>query len=75
MSIQKAAIRVFIVLAFASIVWAQATSQIQGTVQDSTGAAVPGAEVKVTQTETGASRTANTGGDGGYVLPNLPTGP
>jgi len=57
------------------MVWAQATSQIQGTVQDATGAAVPAAEVKVTQTETGASRTASTGGDGGYVLPNLPTGP
>jgi hypothetical protein len=75
MFVQKVATRVFIFLAFASMVWAQATSQIQGTVQDSTGAAVPGAEVKVTQIETGASRTANTGGDGGYVLPNLPTGP
>jgi outer membrane receptor protein involved in Fe transport len=75
MFVQKIATRVFIFLAVASMVWAQATSQIQGTVQDSTGAAVPGAEVKVTQIETGASRTANTGGDGVYVLPNLPTGP
>jgi hypothetical protein len=51
------------------------TAQIQGTVQDASGLAVPGADVKVTQTETGISRTTTTGADGGYVLPNLPIGP
>jgi hypothetical protein len=56
-------------------VWAQATAQITGSVVDSTGLAVPGAEIKVTQTETGVVRTATTGADGVYVLPNLPTGP
>jgi hypothetical protein len=55
--------------------WAQATSQIQGTVQDPTGAAIPGAEVKATQTGTGAVRTVSTGADGNYVLSNLPLGP
>ena len=54
---------------------AQNTSQIQGTVQDASGAAVPGAEVKATQTDTGAIRTATTGIDGGYVLADLPIGP
>ena len=39
------------------------------------GAAVPGAEVKATQTATGAVRTTVTATDGNYVLPNLPTGP
>jgi hypothetical protein len=53
----------------------QASSQIQGTVLDSTGSAVPGAEVKVTQTGTGAVRTVTTGADGAYVLANLPIGP
>src|SRR5579863_10621487 len=53
----------------------QASSQIQGTVLDSSGSAVPGAEVKVTQTATGAVRTVNTGVDGAYVLSNLPIGP
>ncbi len=62
-------------LVFATSVWAQAVSQIQGTVQDSTGAAVPGAEVKATQTATGAVRTTMSAADGNYVLPNLPTGP
>jgi hypothetical protein len=57
--------------------WAQAagTSQIQGTVQDATGATVPAAEVKVTQTDTGLIRTALSGADGGYVITNLPAGP
>jgi hypothetical protein len=56
-------------------VWAQATAQIQGVVQDASGAAVPGAEVKATQTSTGIGRTATTAPDGSYVLPELPIGP
>ena len=52
-----------------------ATSQISGVVQDPSGAAIPGAEVRVTQTETGFSRTATTGADGSYTIPNLPVGP
>jgi hypothetical protein len=57
--------------------WSQAvsTSQIKGTVQDSTGLAVPGAEVKVTQKETNLIRVATTDTDGSYVLANLPVGP
>jgi hypothetical protein len=55
--------------------WGQATSQIQGIVRDASGATVPGAEVKATQTDTGASRTVSSGADGGYVLSNLPIGP
>ena len=55
--------------------WGQATAQIHGTVQDASGSAVPGAEIKATQTETGLSRTASSGADGGYVLTNLPLGP
>ena len=51
-----------------------ATSQIAGTVQDSSGLAVPGAQVKVIQTDTGLTRTADTGADGGYTLVSLPAG-
>src|SRR4029077_1129566 len=36
---------------------------------------VPGASVKVTQTATGAARTATSGPDGGFTLTNLPVGP
>ena len=39
------------------------------------GARFPGAEVTATKTDTGAIRTAFTGADGSYALPNLPVGP
>src|SRR5215467_9154183 len=55
--------------------WAQATAQITGLVRDSSGAVLPGVEVKATQTETGISRTTISNETGSYVLPNLPTGP
>ena len=51
------------------------TGSIQGSVQDASGSAVPGAEIRATQTETGAVRSANSGADGNYVLANLPIGP
>lgn len=67
---------VFATLGFAGLVWAQgSTAQISGTVRDATGLAVPGADVKVTQTATGASRAVVTGTEGGYVFANLPIGP
>ena len=59
----------------AAVVWGQATAQIHGTILDTTGAGVPGAAVKVTQTDTGLNRTATTGADGGFVLTSLPLGP
>jgi hypothetical protein len=52
-----------------------ATAQISGTVQDSSGSAVPGAQVTVIQTGTALTRTAPTGSTGEYVLPSLPIGP
>src|SRR6202163_3100389 len=54
-------------------VWAQ-TSQINGSIKDSSGLAIPGASIKATQTATGVVRTTTSGADGGYVLPNLPIG-
>src|SRR5579864_8961162 len=59
----------------AAIVCGQTTAQIHGTVLDASGAAVPGATIKVTQTDTGLARTATSEGDGGYVLTSLPLGP
>ena len=65
-----------LVLAFAcALVWAQATSQIQGIVLDTSGAVIPGIEVKATQTETGITRASISSEDGRYVLPNLAIGP
>ncbi len=61
---------------FSSVVWAQtiSTSQIRGTIQDPSGGAVAGAEIKLTQTATGAVRTATSGADGAYALPDLSVG-
>ena len=65
---------VFLALAMSVATWAQ-TSQLNGTVRDASGSAIPGATVKATQTATGVSRTTASGADGTYVLPNLPGGP
>ena len=53
--------------------WAQ-TASITGTVADSTGAVVQGAEITIQNTETGAVRTAISGDTGFYSATNLPVG-
>src|SRR5205823_11422733 len=55
--------------------WAQSTATISGSVKDTTGAVLPGVEVKVMQTETSVTRTTVSNETGSYVLPNLPLGP
>jgi hypothetical protein len=56
--------------------WGQgSTAQITGSVKDATGGAVPGAEVKATQTATGANRTVTSGADGSFIMQDLPIGP
>jgi hypothetical protein len=69
---------VLAVTAFVLIVaglYAQGTSQISGTVRDSSGLAVSGATVQVTQSDTGAVRTVMTAADGAFVLASIPIGP
>lgn len=51
------------------------TGTIFGTVTDPTGALVKGAAITVTNTATGAKRTATTGADGTYTISSLPPGP
>jgi len=48
--------------------------QIEGTVSDQTGAAVPNAVITVTNLETGATRMVNTDESGVYRFPLLPLG-
>jgi hypothetical protein len=64
------------VFLFSTVLSAQtiSTSQIRGTIQDPSGAAVAGAEVKLTQTATGAVRTATSAADGAYTLSDLSVG-
>ena len=52
-----------------------ATAQMNGTVRDQAGLALPGVTVTVTQTDTALMRTAVTDETGSYVLQNLPVGP
>ena len=56
-------------------VWAQATAQISGAVQDPTGAVLPGVEITATQTDTGVSRMTVSNETGYYTLSNLQLGP
>src|SRR5207245_1087977 len=50
------------------------SSAITGTVTDSSGAILPGAKVKVTETGTGSVNTTQTNEQGQYNVPYLPIG-
>jgi len=50
------------------------TGTIGGTVKDSTGAAVPGAQVVAASIETGQQRSAMTDSIGSYTIPDLQAG-
>src|SRR5712691_11208800 len=54
---------------------AVANAAIHGVVSDPSGAFIPLAQIKATQTETGQVISTVTTSDGAYLLPNLPVGP
>ncbi len=56
------------------VLYGQATSAIIGNVTDSTGAAIPAANVTVRNTETGIARTIMTDDGGDYRVLSLPVG-
>jgi hypothetical protein len=62
-------------LGYCAGLFAQATSQVSGTVKDASGAVVAGADITVTQTDTGVTRSAVSDASGVYSLPSLPLGP
>src|SRR5947208_8004808 len=68
---------VLLVFATPSLLRAQAVAnaQMHGVVTDASGAAVPSAQIKATQIETGQVRTTASVADGSYVLLNLAVGP
>jgi hypothetical protein len=53
---------------------AVSNSRVDGAVSDSSGASVPGAQVQITNTETGIVRTIVSGADGSYTIPDLQPG-
>jgi hypothetical protein len=59
-----------VLLLGATFAMAQAGS-IQGTVTDTAGAVVPGAEITVRSLASNATRIANSSSDGAYSVPNL----
>ncbi|MGB2643306.1 MAG: carboxypeptidase-like regulatory domain-containing protein, partial [Candidatus Acidiferrum sp.] len=56
------------------VAMAQDTGYISGTVTDSSGAAVAGAQVVIASTTGSSTHTTTTNGDGAYVVPGLPGG-
>src|SRR6185503_6336390 len=73
-------LRVFAIGAFGLCLTASAfaqisTAQLAGIVSDTSGAALPGATVTVTQADTGATRSVVTDGEGAYLVSNLSPGP
>jgi hypothetical protein len=54
--------------------FAQDTASITGTVTDQTGAAIPGAQVTVTNPDHGIKRSTVTNGDGAYLVSAVPPG-
>src|SRR5689334_4544641 len=74
-AIRRAALAVTAFVLIVAGLYAQGTSQISGTVRDSSGLAVSGAIVQVTQSDTGAVRTVMTAADGAFVLASMPIGP
>ena len=64
-----------VVLACGNSVRAQVTTgTVRGVVTDQTGAVVPGASITVTDPNTKASQTAESGSGGQYQFNNLPVG-
>jgi hypothetical protein len=77
-AINVRSIRLFICfLAIALAAWAQgvSTSQVSGTVQDSSGAAIANAQIRMVQTDTGAVRAIVSGPDGAFLFASLVIGP
>ena len=77
--VRRTVVLMFVVamLALAPAAFAQgvASAQLSGTVADQSGGALPGVEVTVTHTGTGAARFQITNDQGRYTFANLPIGP
>lgn len=56
------------------LVWAQGTGAIQGVVTDSSGAVIPGAEIRVRNLDTGVEWRASSNEVGFYLVPGLNPG-
>src|SRR5690349_4364589 len=73
-SIRLVSVALVLATLFALPAFAQSTGQVAGTVKDETGAALPGANVTVTNDATGASQSTVAGADGSYSVSGLAAG-
>ena len=71
----KSGIRVFVLIGVAvAALLAQRTTQLTGRITDATNAVIPGADVTVTNEDTGIRRQTNSNELGYYVVPLLQPG-
>ena len=64
-----------VLLLASSMAWSQGTrATIGGTVSDDSGALIPGAEITITHTDTGQSRSVVSNDEGSYFAPGLSLG-
>ena len=62
-------------LVIPSVARAQSVASVVGTVTDKTGAAVPGADIKLVDSRTNTAYFGRSAGDGSYRISDLPPGP
>ena len=72
--LKRLAVVFVLLVSIAAMAQTTQVSQVSGRVSDQTGAVVPNADVKITNVETGLTRSVQTDVNGAYVLPNLPVG-
>ena len=73
-SIRSGVLALLIAAAASSLAYAQGSffTSLSGTVADSSGAVIPGADVKIKNNGTGAEYNTVTASDGGFSIPSLP---
>ena len=69
-----ALVTLVLVFGVAPAVFAQGVGSARGTVMDASGVVVAGADVAITNVDTGFSRTVKTDPDGNYGFQSLPIG-
>src|SRR5579863_2311528 len=65
----------FLLSSWVALLQAQVNASLSGRIEDSSNAAIGGATVIVTNTETGATRVATTDDTGAYQVLSVPVGP
>jgi Carboxypeptidase regulatory-like domain len=75
-SLRRGVLALLIVAVASSLAHAQGSffTSLSGTVADSSGAVIPGADVKIKNNGTGAEYNTVTASDGGFSVPSLPGG-